>query len=387
MQIGRYIKQKSGYKAFTPYDFPPKKDIEISLKLHKKHAEALRLVGKLDGISRLLPEKDFFLMMFVTKDATYSSQIEGTKATFQDAIEVAVETEKSRLHPDVDDITHYVAALNYGIERIKEFPLSLRLIRELHAKLMDDARSTHYAYPGEFRKTQNWIGGKTPLDASFVPPAPQDIDKALNDLEKFIHAKDEYPVLIKVALAHAQFETIHPFVDGNGRCGRMLTALQIYHEGLLELPILYLSGYFKKHRKLYYQRLQDYHDENSKIEAWLEFFLEGVSEMAESSIETCAKITELRDRDFAVAMKLGKKSAELVLELIRKLFNQPIVGIAEIMDWTGYSKQGSYRVIERLINLKVLEPLGNNAYGQKFIYARYYEIFDENFAQNRKKLK
>lgn len=206
------------------------------------------MVGELDGITRLLPDKDFFLLMFIKKDATYSSQIEGTKATLQDAVAAPVTEEKSRLHPDVDDIVHYVEAVNYGIERTKTLPISLRLIREIHERLMTGARSTQHAYPGDFRHSQNWIGGKTPADASFVPPAPDDMNKSLDDLEKFIHKKDEYPSLIKAGLLHAQFDTIHPFTDGNGRTGRMLVAMYIHHVGLLELPVLYLSNYFKKYQ-------------------------------------------------------------------------------------------------------------------------------------------
>ena len=261
--------------------------------------------------------------------------------------------------------------LSSKIERTKTLPVSLRLIREIHEKLMIGARATQHAYPGDFRRSQNWIGGKTPHDASFVPPAPDDMHKSLNDLEKFIHAKDEYPSLIKAGLLHAQFETIHPFTDGNGRTGRMLIAMYIHHAGLLELPVLYLSSYFKKHQKLYYQKLQDYHDEDADIDSWLEFFLEGVAEIADSSIETCIKITALRDRDFAKMQKLGRKSAESTLEIVRKLFSQPIVGVAEIIKWTGFSPQGAYNMIERLRSLKILEPLGNAEYGQKYVYADY----------------
>lgn len=386
-KIGRYVEQKEGYKAFTPFGFPPKSGFLISPKLYKKHEDAIRLVGKLDGITRLLPDKDFFLLMFIKKDAVYSSQIEGTKATFQDAVAAPVTEEKSRLHPDVDDIVHYVDAVNYGIERTKTLPISLRLLTEIHHRLMKGARSTQHAYPGEFRRSQNWIGGKTPTDASFVPPAPNDMRSALNDLENFIHTKDDYPSLVKAGLLHAQFETIHPFTDGNGRTGRMLIALYIHHTRLLELPVLYLSSYFKKHQKLYYQRLQDYHNEDSQIDAWLNFFLEGVAEIADSSIETCAKITVLRDHDFAKMQKLGKKSAESTLEIIRKLFGQPIVGIAEIIKWTGFTPQGAYNVIERLKNLEILEPLGSADYGQKYIYADYYEIFDDSFREARVKKK
>ena len=182
-KIGRYIAQKEGFKSFTPFDFPPKGGFVITPKLYKKNEEAIRLVGKLDGITRLLPDKDFFLLMFTKKDAAYSSQIEGTKATLQDAVAAPVTEEKSRLHPDVDDIVHYVEAVDYGMERAKTFPISLRLIREIHQKLMVDARSTQHAYPGEFRRSQNWIGGKTPMDASFVPPAVTDMHASLNDLE------------------------------------------------------------------------------------------------------------------------------------------------------------------------------------------------------------
>ena len=386
-KIGRYIEQKEGYKAFTPFDFPPKGGFVVSSKLHKKHEEAIRLVGKLDGITRLLPDKDYFTFMFVIKDATYSSQIEGTKATMQDAVAAPVTEEKDRKSPDVDDIEHYIQAANYGIERTKDFPLSLRFVRELHEKLMFGARSTQHAYPGEFRRSQNWIGGKTPNDASFVPPAPDDMQKSLDDLEKFIHAKDEYPSLVKAGLIHAQFETIHPFTDGNGRTGRMLIAMYIHHAKLLELPVLYLSSYFKKHQKLYYQKLQEYHDEDANIDSWLEFFLEGVAEIADSSIETCAKITALRDRDFAKMQKLGKKSAESTLEIVRKLFSQPIVGVAEIIKWTGFTAPGAYNVIERLKDLKILEPLDDADYGQKYVYADYYEIFDDAFRDARAKLK
>lgn len=386
-KIGRYIRQKEGFKAFTPFDFPPKEGFVISPKLYKKHEEAIRLVGKLDGITRLLPDKDFFISMFIIKDATYSSQIEGTKATFQDAVAAPVTEEKNRKSSDVDDIEHYIKAVNYGIGRIKKLPISLRFIKELHEKLMIGARCTQHAYPGEFRRSQNWIGGKTPADASFVPPTPHDMKKSLYDLEKFIHTKDDYPSLVKAGLIHAQFETIHPFTDGNGRTGRMLVAMYIHDIKLLELPVLYLSSYFKKYQKLYYQKLQDYHDEDADINSWLEFFLEGVAETANSGIETCDKITTLRDRDFAKMQKLGKKSAESTLEIVRKLFSQPIVGVAEIMNWTKFSKQGAYNVIERLEKLKILEPLGNEEYGQKYIYADYYEIFDDSYREMRNKQK
>ncbi|MEX0896201.1 MAG: Fic family protein [Patescibacteria group bacterium] len=381
--IGRYTKQAGGYKAFTPFPFPPKEFQSISPSLYKIHEEATHQIGKLDGITQLLPDKDFFLLMFVKKDAAYSSQIEGTQATMQDAVVAPISNDSFKLPPDVEDIIHYINAVNYGTERIQKLPLSWRYIREMHAKLMKGARATHHAYPGEFRKTQNWIGGKSPSDATFVPPTPTDMSQALDDLEKFIHADDSYPSLIKAGLLHAQFETIHPFVDGNGRTGRMLITLFLFYAELLELPVLYLSSYFKKHQKLYYQKLNAYHDEDSDVEGWLKFFLEGIIEIAHSSIETCGKITDLRDRDFEKVQKLGAQTASTTLEIVRHLFGQPIVGVAEVIKWSEYSRQGAYNMIERLVKLKILEPFGDSEYGQKYIYADYYELFDDDFSKKR----
>jgi len=386
-KIGRYVQQKDGYRAFIPYDFPPKEGLFISPKLYKKHETATRLIGKLDGVTRLLPDKDFFLLMFIKKDAAYSSQIEGTKATFHEAVAAPVTDEKFRLNQDVDDIVHYVDAINYGIKRTESLPISLRLMQEIHGRLMQGARCTQHTYPGEFRRSQNWIGGKTINDATFVPPALHEMKMALGDLEKFIHTDDDYPDLIKAGLIHAQFETIHPFSDGNGRTGRMLVALYMHHAKLLEMPILYLSSYFKKFQKLYYQKLHDYHDEDARVNEWLAFFLEGVAEIAQSSIDACTKITDLRDRDFAKVQKLGKKSAESTLDIIRKLYGQPIIGIAEIIKWTGFTAPGAYRVVNRLVDLGILEPIGDVEYGQKYVYADYYEIFDEEYEESRRKLK
>jgi len=384
--IGRYIQQTGGYKAFTPYPFPPKDGFIFSPKIYKKHEEAVRLVGKLDGITRLLPDKDFFILMFIKKDASSSSQIEGTKATLQDVVAFEVEEEKTNLPLDVDDILHYLVAVNYATKRIKEFPLSLRFICEIHERLMKSARSTQHAYPGEFRKGQNWIGAQLLKDASFVPPALPDMQTALNDLEKFIHSNDEYPNLIKAGLLHAQFETIHPFTDGNGRTGRMLITLFLHHAQILETPVLYLSSYFKKYQKLYYSNLEKYHSEDSDIESWLFFFLDGIIDTAQSSIETCDNIVRIRERDMRKIQALGKTTASKTLEVVQRLFAQPIVGVAEIKKWTGYTLPGAYKMINRLVEMKILEVYGGKvAYGQKYIYADYYALFDEVYAEKRKK--
>ncbi len=267
--IGKNIRQTNGFKAFIPGAFPPKALFTYPSEVIKKDAHASRLIGKLDGITQLLPDVDFFIYMYVRKDATASSQIEGTKATMVDALEAEIKVEDKRAD-DVDDILHYIDALNYGLKRLEEFPLSLRFIREIHKELMKDGRASHFSSPGDFRKSQNWINGKGPADAEFVPPPVDKMHEALHDFEKFLHATDAMPPLIKAAYIHAQFETIHPFLDGNGRTGRMLITFYLWHEKLLEKPVLYLSSYFKKYKRVYYQRLTNYRED--KIEKWIEFF-------------------------------------------------------------------------------------------------------------------
>ena len=223
IELGKNIDQRQGFMAFIPHPFPPKEGFDWNLRLVKKAEHASRLLGKLDGITKLLPDADFFLLMYLRKDASSSSQIEGTKATMIDAIEADAKV-TANIPKDVDDILHYIKVLNYRMKRMADddFPVSLRLVRELHGRLMDQARATHFSNPGEFRKSQNWIGGTRPDNARFVPPPVDEMNRALADLERFIHADDSMLTLIKAALIHAQFETIHPFLDGNGRTGRML---------------------------------------------------------------------------------------------------------------------------------------------------------------------
>lgn len=351
----------------------------FSSAIQQKHAEAMRLLGKLDGITALLPDRDYFLEMFVRKDASSSSQIEGTQASISDAIEALNIERRNDLPQDVDDILHYIEALNYGLERAKDFPFSLRFIRELHEKLMIGARNTHNSFPGEFRRTQNWIGGTRPDSARFVPPPVREMNQALDDLEKFIHADDEYLPLIKAGLLHAQFETIHPFLDGNGRTGRMLVTMFLWHRRLLEMPVLYLSTYFKKHQEIYYEKLNAYHSESGNVEEWVEFFLDGVLDTANSSIETCKKITELRERDMRKVQKLGKATAPKTLDMIRFLYKVPTVGIADVVNQTGYSRPSAYKLIDRLVGMNILYPADeNDGYGKKYTYKDYIEIFTED---------
>ena len=378
-RIGVYRPQPEGFKAFVLEPFPPKDTLVFSSAIQQKHAEAMRLLGKLDGITALLPDRDYFLEMFVRKDASSSSQIEGTQASISDAIEALNIERRNNLPQDVDDILHYIEALNYGLERAKDFPFSLRFIRELHEKLMTGARNTHNPFPGEFRRTQNWIGGTRPDNARFVPPPIREMNQALNDLEKFIHADDEYLPLIKAGLLHAQFETIHPFLDGNGRTGRMLVTMFLWHRRLLEMPVLYLSTYFKEHQEVYYEKLNAYHSENGNVGEWVDFFLDGVIDIANSSIETCRKITELRERDMRKAQKLGKATAPKTLDMIRFLYKMPTVGIADVVNQTGYSRPSAYKLIDRLVDMNILYPADeNDGYGKKYTYKDYVEVFAED---------
>lgn len=374
--IGTNVQQPQGFKAFIPADFPPVDTVTLNPGLAAKHTEAIRLLGKLDGITTLLPDKDWFLTMFIRKDASSSSQIEGTNATMMDAIERENIEPSTNIPADVDDILHYIEALNYGLQRIKTFPFTLRFIRELHEHLMTDARTTHPAYPGEFRTKQNWISGTRPDNAKYVPPPVTDMHRALGQLENFIHADDAFLPLVKAGFLHAQFETIHPFNDGNGRTGRMLITMFLWHNGLLEMPILYLSSYFKKHQEVYYQRLNGYH--NGEVMEWLDFFLDGIIETAQSAIHTCAEITKLRERDIAKVMQLNRTASEATIKVLENLYKMPIAGIADVVKWTDYTERGGYNVIERLVKMNVLVPIksGDAVYGQKWAYKDYLDLFD-----------
>lgn len=372
LSIGKNIRQSEGFSAFVPEPFPPAGGLDIPISILLKAAEADRLVGKLDGITHTLPDVDFFLSMFVKKDATSSAQIEGTRATIVDAIELdaGIATKTT----DADDILFYIKALHYGTERLKTFPLSLRLIREIHGKLMTGARATHFADPGEFRNTQNWIGGTSLSNALFVPPPISEMKTALDYFEKFLRSEAETLPLIHIALMHAQFETIHPFLDGNGRTGRLLITMLLCHRNLLERPVLFLSSFFKKNQKAYYTGLNSYHEGDVGI--WLEFFLDGVIDTANESIRTSKEITELRDDDMAKIQSLARRESESGVLVLKKLYAKPIVTTRIIMDWTGFTRAGAQKLIDRFVSLDILQPRDKKeSYDRTYIYKNYVDIF------------
>lgn len=379
IKIGKNIQQKEGFKAFIPNSFPPKEGFGFDERTIKKANKASMLVARLDGITELLPDDDFFLLMYLRKDAASSSQIEGTMATMVDAIEAEMDT-NTDIPEDVDAILDYIKALNYGMDRVlkEDFPVSLRFVRELHKKLMGGARSTQHSYPGEFRRSQNWIGGTNPSNAKFVPPPVYEMNEALKDIESFIHSDDSMLDIIKAGLIHSQFETIHPFTDGNGRTGRMLITFYLWKAGLLKKPVLFLSAYFKEHQKIYYERLTSYHNDKDGISKWIDFFLDGVIEIATEAIETVKEITKLRERGVLKIQELGKRASESSVKVLPRLYGQPIVNVATIQKWTGFTRAGAQTVIGRFIDMKILIPKDQDIkYGQSYIYKEYVDIFKD----------
>lgn len=372
IEIGKKVRQKEGFSAFIPNPFPQEELFEIPQNLLLKTAEAERLVGKLDGITHTLPDVDFFLRMFVAKDATSSAQIEGTRATIVDAIEKDAGIASNMT--DADDILYYINALNYGKKRLDELPLSLRLIREIHFKLMTGARASHFSDPGEFRKTQNWIGGTRPDNAYFVPPTVNEMNNALSDFEKFLYEEKKALPLIHIGIMHGQFEAIHPFLDGNGRTGRLLITLLLCHRKLLERPVLFLSSYFKKHQKIYYEKLNAYH--NGEVEKWIDFFLDGVIETAQEAINISKKIRQLRDDDMSKIQALAKRESESGVLVLSQLFGSPVVTTRRVMEWTGFTRAGAQKVIDRFVSLGILNPQEEKgAYDRSYMYQTYVNIF------------
>lgn len=376
--VGKIKKHIKGYQYLSLFAFPAQ---EIKAKmpnaLIQKSYNAQFLLGKLSGITVLLPDVNYFISSYVMKDAASSSQIEGTKATMIDAFEYVADSNYKE-NTDADDISHYVAALQYGLKRLGEddFPFSLRFIRELHKELMFGARSTHFADPGEFRTTQNFIGGTRPDNANFVPPAPEEINIPLRDLEKFIHTPFFHPI-VDAGLLHAQFETIHPFLDGNGRTGRLLITFYLIHHNCLELPALFLSSYFKRYQKLYYQRLSDYH--RGDIIPWLEFFVDAVIETAEEAIEVSKQVTQLRDNDLAAISKFSKKTSEVAVLVVQKLYKEPIASSTTIQGWIGQTKPGTLKFIDKLIEagILVLHRKGEGVRPSLYAHKKYLKIFAE----------
>ncbi len=376
MKIGKLVKQPVGYVAFIPDKFPPEQQIILSPKTQQLHAKAVLMLGKLDGITQLLPDLDFFIFMYIRKEAARSSEIEGTRATMVDVIKTEAEID-NKLPDDVDRILHYIKAMNYGLKRVEALPLSLRFIREVHKVLLEGTIDAPSKTPGEFRRSQNWIGGGSPNTAKFVPPPLLEMAQSLDNLEKFLYSEDEYPPLIKAALVHAQFETIHPFLDGNGRTGRLLTTFYFCKLGILERPVLYLSEYFMNNQQAYYDALNTYHSENGDIAVWLDFFLDGVAIIATEAMEVSKKINVLRQKDTVKIQSLGRRT-KTGMTVLENLYKLPIISVRKVEEWTGLSRTQANELVQKLVELHILEQRDKNVeYGREFRYQDYLKLFTE----------
>jgi len=374
MRSGKYINQLKGelqYKAFVPNFLPFV--IESDDELQSLLSKADLALGRLDGIAETLPDVDFFILMYIRKEATLSSQVEGTQATFADVLRVEAKIEDLESHKDVDEILNYIKAMNYGLERLKSFPLSLRLIKEIHKILLEGVRGEGRE-PGEFRKSQNWIGGTTIQRASFVPTPPQEIIASLDNFEKFLHDKSLMPILLKIGLLHAQFENIHPFLDGNGRIGRLLITFYLCQQKILDRPLLYLSDFFKRYRQEYYDCLNAFHEKDD-IEGWLKFFLEGVAVTAEQAVETSKKILKLREGDIKKILTLGRSTPKANL-VFNSLFHTPLTTIKDVERITGLQNPNALALVNKLVKLEIIKEITGRKRNKVFAYQQYIKLFD-----------
>jgi len=374
-RAGSFVRQSEGYAAFIPKPLPPSPPLQLDSTLLSLLEEAVRELGRLDGIGKVIPDPDFFVSMYVRREAVLSSQIEGTQSTLEDLLELELESDHRDRLSDAFEIANYVNAMNFGLGRIETLPLSLRLIREIHKELLRDGRGS-MATPGEFRRTQNWIGPEgAPLNrATFVPPPAIDMNKALHDFEGYLHADGSYPTLIEVGLAHAQFETIHPFLDGNGRVGRLLNTFLLVHRGILRKPLLYLSYYFKLHRTEYYDRLMAVRRAGD-WEGWIRFFLSGVVQTAQEATETAEQLFELREahRSLILEKNLGQNG----LLLLSSLFQRPLININVAAAVLGSTFPTASRLVSSFEELGLLREITGQKRSRIFRYEPYLVLFDD----------
>lgn len=378
-RIGQYVRSSAiageTYQAYIPNPLPPSPELEM-VKLYPLLEEANMALGRLDGVSMILPDPLLFLDMYVRKEAILSSQIEGTQSSLSDML--FFESTQISKFPidDVREVSCYVSAMDYGLKRLKTLPLSLRLLREIHAQLMDNARGRH-SNPGEFRRSQNWIGGSSPQNAFFVPPPPSRLIECLDHFEKFLHDKTiKLPVLIKAALAHVQFETIHPFLDGNGRVGRLLITLILCHEGVLQKPLLYLSLYFKLHQQAYYEGL-DTTRKTGDFEKWIAFFLQGIIETSNQAIQTAQNIIQLCDKD-QECIKTSGHSAKGILTIYTYLQRHPICMTKSIRKQTKLSQPTVIRSLAVLQSLGIVKEVTGKDRHKIFVYKKYLDLLNQH---------
>jgi Fic family protein len=363
------------YQAFVPYPLPPDPPLRLTTDDYDLIEKANRALGRLDGLSSLLPNTQLFIYLYVRKEAVLSSQIEGTQSSFTDLLLYENEEAPGVPLDDVEEVSSYVAAVNHGLKRLREgFPLSLRLIKEIHEVLLSTGRGSDKA-PGEFRRTQNWVGGSRPGNSLFVPPPPERVMECMSALEKFLHDDPvRMPALIKVALTHVQFESIHPFLDGNGRLGRLLITFLLCAEGALSQPILYLSLYFKSHRQDYYDLLQKVREEGD-WESWVRFFLNGVLETADQAVQTARSILELFENDRRKTGTLGRQAAS-ALRLHEFLQTNPVTTISKAAKALELSLPTVTTALMNLETLGIVRELTKQQRNRIFVYDKYVQILN-----------
>jgi Fic family protein len=354
---------------------PPDPPIQFGAELQRRLSDADRALGRLDGSVATLPNPNLFVYMYVRKEAVLSSQIEGTQSSLQDLL--AAEAHLADGVPaDVDEVVNYVRAMNFGLERLSTLPVSVRLIREIHKELLSGSRGERLA-PGELRQSQNWIGpsGSTIATATFVPPPPHQVPALLGDVENFLHRQDDIPLLVKIGVAHAQFETIHPFLDGNGRIGRLLITFLLCERNALQKPVLYLSHYFKQHRMEYYDRLQAVRDRGD-WEGWLSFFLDGVTAVSREAADTAKQILVMRENHRRqINDRLGR-IAGYGNRVLDQLYERPIVSVEEVRSITNTTFQAANMLVARMTDAEILTEMTGRARNRRFLYAPYVALFN-----------
>lgn len=372
MRTGSYIKQPEDYRAFVPTPLPPNPPIAIDADCWELLSDADSALAELNATTALLPNPDLFVAMFVKKEALLSSQIEGTQASLNDILRQEAQARREGQPAAYEEVFNYVRAMNRGLSRLKELPISLRLIKEIHFELLNGVRGGNLE-PGEFRRSQNWIGpsGCTLNDASFVPPPPHMVLQCMGDLEKYIHdTKQRMPVLIKTALVHYQFETIHPFLDGNGRLGRLLITFLLVWKQRLIRPVLYLSTYFKENKAEYYAHLQSARE--GALEEWIKFFLRGVVQVSREGASTAHKIQAMREKHRSLLQHRRSATALILLEY---LFVQPIVDVQTVADVVKRSFSVANSLVEQFKDLGLLRETTGQARNRLFEYTPYVKLF------------
>lgn len=370
-RAGEYIKNLSGemaYQSFRPASLPPTLDMDE--EMIRTLIQATKALAALNTLSSHIPNMNLFVSMYVRKEALLSSQIEGTQATLEDVLDPLIEKNANQ---NVADVVNYIRATEYALNRLNTLPLCNRLIKETHAILMEGVRGQEKS-PGEFRTSQNWIGaaGSTLKTARYIPPCPGDMVEAMSDLEKYIHAEDQLDVLIQAALIHYQFETIHPFLDGNGRVGRLLITLFLMEQGVLQKPALYISFYLKRNRIEYYDRMSEVRTKNN-YEQWVKFFLRAVQSSAEDALETIQELALLHDRNMAVIDGMGR-AAKTVKELFAYLERNPIIDIRKTAEALGLSFSTISGAVKRLEEKGILVQTNNASRNRVFAYQEYLDI-------------